>query len=225
MADKPNRVLVTRAKGRTDALSAALVAGGARPIHVPLIAFEPTGAAWPRVQPGDVLAVTSATAVDYLDEAVTDCLIAAVGPTTRAALEARGLQVAICPHRGLAEALVAALGDLRGRRVLYPRAVVVPPEFERRLAEAGAEVLAIGVYRTTEPEVGSLPPAEVITLASGSAARHLARLDTTGRLAVIGPSTARVCRQLGLRVDAVATPHTSAGLASAALGLLPQHLG
>ena len=220
MRSQPNRVLVTRATGRASALVRALEAGGAAAVHVPLIAFEPTGAALPVTAPDDLLVLTSATAVEHLDPAGISCPIAAVGPSTRAALEARGLEVWLHPPRALAEALVEALGDLAGRRVVYPRAEVVPPGFEARLRAAGAEVVSVPVYRTVATEVPALPEVEVVTLASGSAARHLARLEHSGRIAAIGPSTARVCRELGLEVAVVADPHTSEGLAAAALSLI-----
>ena len=195
-----------------------LAEGGATPVHVPLIAFEATGARVRHVGPDEVLAITSATAVEYLDPSGIHGQIAAVGPSTRAALEARHLSVHICPERGLAEAL---LPHLAGRRVVYPRAEVVPPAFERALLEAGADVSAVAVYRTLEPRVLELPEVEVITLASGSAARHLARLDHSAPIVAIGPSTAAVCAEVGLEVTAVASPHTSAGLAEAALKALP----
>ncbi|MCA9662545.1 MAG: uroporphyrinogen-III synthase, partial [Myxococcales bacterium] len=83
--------------------------------------------------------------------------------------------------RALADALADALVDLTGRRVLYPRAETVPPDFEARLRQAGAELIPIPLYETVCPEGSreamiSARPFSVITLASGSAARHLAAL-------------------------------------------------
>lgn len=211
---------MTRAKGRGLRLVELLERGGAEVLNIPLIEFEPTGVAWPAPRPGDVLTITSATAVEYLPERAREAWIAAVGPSTSQALQRRGFPVALCPERGLADALADALGDLSGRRVIYPRAERVPPAFEERLQSAGAEVVAVPVYRTLEPPVDALPPVEVIALASGSAARHLARLEHRGRIVAIGPSTAAVCRAVGLEVAAVASPHTSDGLAAAILELL-----
>ena len=94
----------------------------------------------------------------------------------------------------------------------------------------GAALLRAPLYRNVAPPgageaLDAALPAAVIALASGSAARHLAALgrDLGGaRIAAIGPSTARVCRELGLEVSAVADPHTAAGLAAAIRGLIRQ---
>ncbi|MCB9742504.1 MAG: uroporphyrinogen-III synthase [Alphaproteobacteria bacterium] len=112
--------------------------------------------------------------------------------------------------------------------MLYPRAESVPPRFEQRLTQAGAEVVPIPLYRTVCPAgaaeaLDAARPFSVITLASGSAARHLAAMgvDLEGaHVVAIGPSTAGIAELLGLRVRAVARPHTAEGLALAALAVL-----
>ncbi|MCB9765300.1 MAG: uroporphyrinogen-III synthase [Alphaproteobacteria bacterium] len=224
------RALVTRAEGENDTLRDALVRGGAEVVAVPLIAFQATGCAIPAPRPGDVVALTSATAARALAAVGRDDLLrvgtlAVVGPRTEAEVRALGVIPALTPRRALADALADALGDLTGRRVLYPRAEVVPPRFEQRLRAAGAEVVPIPLYRTVcPPGAGALLdaalPVDVITLASGSAARHLVALGRDlghARIVAIGPSTAREARALGLTVAAVADPHTAEGLAAAAL--------
>lgn len=111
--------------------------------------------------------------------------------------------------------------------MLYPRAEQVPPALETDLAAAGAELVSVPLYRTVCPAEAATAlraalPAQVITLSSGSAARHLAALLAQEGLAlgdaalvVIGPSTAKVCAALALPVAAVASPHTAEGLARA----------
>lgn len=227
------RVLVTRASGRGDVLAERLRAGGAEVVEVNLLGFAATGAALPAVQPGDWLLLTSATVIPFIVEQsehfVAQCeKIAAVGPATAAALRGLSRVPDVVPEVALGARMVAAMGDLRGRRVIYPRAAEVPPELEQALRAAGATVVTVPIYRTACPPgaaeaLRAAMPVAVVTLASGSAARHLAGAGVdlgAAEVAVIGPSTAAVARSLGLRVDAIADPHTAEGLADAALALI-----
>ncbi len=189
-------------------------------MEVPLLAFEATGTPLPTQW--DVLAFTSATAVHYWSGPLSG-FVAAVGPRTA---EALGGRAQLVPPRALASALAEALGDLSGRTVCYPRAEVVNPAFEKALSEAGARVLAVPVYRTVLPDTAASQlaaalPVDLVALASGSAARHLAELGGAGCSVVcIGPSTEGEARRCGLSVAAVADLHTSEGLAAACLALL-----
>ena len=71
--------------------------------------------------------------------------IAAIGPATRAEIEALGLKVTVMPEEYVAESLLEAFAahDLAGRRVLLPRAAVardlVPTELTRRGASVERE--------------------------------------------------------------------------------------
>lgn len=233
-AQEQHKVIVTRARGDNGTQRTVLEAGGVEVLEVPLIAFRPTGAPIPALEPGDLVVLTSATAVGQLvarrrvDLLYAD-FVAAVGPSTARAMESVSRSPDLIPRRALADALADALGDLQGRRVLYPRAETVPPRFEERLRRAGAELIPIPLYRTVCPEGArealiSARPFSVITLASGSAARHLAELglDLEGvHLVAIGPSTAGVAERAGLQVRLIARPYSAEGLAMAALSLLP----
>ncbi|MCB9745230.1 MAG: uroporphyrinogen-III synthase [Alphaproteobacteria bacterium] len=226
-------MLVTRARGDNGTQRALLEAAGVAVVEVPLIAFRPTGAPIPALEPNDLVVLTSATAVGQLvarrrvDLLYAD-FVAAVGPSTARAMQSVSRAPDLVPRRALADALAEALGDLRGRRVLYPRAETVPPDFEARLRQAGAELIPIPLYETVCPEGSreamiSARPFSVITLASGSAARHLAALglDLEGvHLVAIGPSTAGVAERAGLEVRVIARPHTAEGLVAATLSLL-----
>ena len=163
-------VLVTRAEGRNASLVQGLGAAGFQPVVCPLLAFEATGAPLP--SSWDVLAFTSATAVAFWTGPLRG-FIAAVGPRTAEALPRVDLQ----PQRALAAALAEALGDLRGKRVCYPRAEVVSPAFEEALRAAGAEVDSVPVYRTVLAPGAVLPEHDGVALASGSAARRQRPLE------------------------------------------------
>ena len=175
----------------------------------PLLRFEATDAALPTAW--DVLVFTSANAVAFWSGPF-EGVLAAVGPKTAALLP----RVDVMPTTALGSALVAALAEVgvRGRRVCYPRAEEVPPDFERALEDEGAIVLGVPVYRTV-PTSPRLPDHDRVALASGSAARNYARLGGKAPCVCIGPSTAAVALECGLTVAAVASPHTSEGLAAA----------
>lgn len=185
-------------------MCAALRARGLEPVHVPLIAFEAVRHELPAA---DLYVLSSATALAFTDLAGRD--VAVVGEATARAAHEHGARVVLTADN-LAQDLAARLAALPGRHVHVCAEVVTRP-----LGHACV------VYRTVETAVAALPDVDVITLASGSAARHLARLGCTAPILCIGPSTATACRELGLTVAGVAHPHTSGGLAA----LAEQHLG
>ncbi|MGH9578836.1 MAG: uroporphyrinogen-III synthase, partial [Terriglobales bacterium] len=160
--------------------------------------------------------------------------IAAIGPATRSAIEARGLHVQVMPREYVAEAVVRALRRrVRGQRVLLMRAAVARDVIPRSLRRAGARVDVVEAYRTTAPPGSAqrirgvlkdpkLKP-DYITFTSSSTARNfIAMLGCDGReqlagvkLASIGPVTSATLGELGLRAHIEATTYTVAGLAQA----------
>ena len=79
--------------------------------------------------------------------------IAAVGPATRAALEAAGLRAAFMPQAFNGAALAAELAPhLPGQRVLLPRSDRAAAELPAALRGAGADVTEVVAYRTAAPE-------------------------------------------------------------------------
>ncbi len=125
---------------------------------------------------------------------------------------------------------VAALSRAfpRGRgRVLCPRADVAPEGLERALEAKGWTAERVDAYRTRLPR--SLPAearralrdgtVDAITFTSASTVRGFmaagGRAERPVRLVCIGPVTAKEARAQGLRVHAVADPHTTEGLVAA----------
>jgi uroporphyrinogen III methyltransferase/synthase len=158
--------------------------------------------------------------------------IAAIGPATAEALRQHGLRADYAPAEALTSAILGDFQqrDLRGARVLLPRADIAPPDLADGLAALGAEVQSIVAYRTVPAEglaseARRVLAAEVVDVAcftSSSTVRNLVdALDGDGSLlapltiACIGPVTAATARELGLRVDVVAGDHTVAGLVAA----------
>jgi uroporphyrinogen-III synthase len=130
------------------------------------------------------------------------------------------------PEVATGAALAAALArEVRGRRVLVPRAEEGRAELVDGLAAAGAEVIAPAAYRTVAADAASLAPLgelldagriDAVVFASPSAARSAVAALGAARLAraavgAIGPTTAEEARALGL---AVAIEPSSPGAAA-----------
>ena len=245
------RIVVTRAKDQADALGQRLHALGADVIELPTIEIQPASD-YARLDQAitelgcyDWLIFTSANGVRFflerLDHSRTDlrslrAKICAIGPATRAAVEALHLKVDLMGKEYVAESLVDAFAghDLAGKRVLLPRAAVardvVPVELERR----GARVDVVEAYRTVIPAKAAERARQLfaaprrpdcITFTSSSTVRNF--VSAAGcqmlegvRVATIGPVTSDTARTLGIRVDAEAQPFTIDGLVNAVLRLL-----
>jgi len=241
------RVVVTRAKGQADALSAKLRALGADAIELPTIEIRPPSDSGPldraiaQLPTYDWLIFTSANGVHYFVERLRRspfdwralrARICAIGPATRAAIEALDLKVDLMGKEYVAEGLIAAFApyDLGGKRVLLPRAAVardlVPAELTRR----GAQVDVVEAYRTVMPEdtparakqilSGTRLP-DCITFTSSSTVQNLAAavdgVPLGVKVASIGPITTQTARSLGIAVTAQARVFTVDGLVEAVL--------
>jgi uroporphyrinogen-III synthase len=132
----------------------------------------------------------------------------------------------------VAEEIAAGIGDVRGQRVLLPRADKARQALAQDLREKGAVVDEVVAYRTTAAPSGDLQAIfdsgkiDIVTFTSSSTAKNLAAAlgeDAVGEtlagtlVACIGPVTARTAQTLGIRVDVVAREHTIQGLVDAIL--------
>src|SRR5947209_3793189 len=120
------RVVVTRARAQSSALSAKLKLLGAEVVEAPAIRIEPRP---PQdidsrvAQIGDyaLVCLTSPNGAEILLEALeragrharalAGCVVAAIGPGTAAELRRHGIRADVIPQRSIAEALVEALAD------------------------------------------------------------------------------------------------------------------
>jgi len=174
--------------------------------------------------------------VERLDRSVFDwrslrARICAIGPATRAAIEALHLKVNLMGVEYVAEGLVAAFADfdLAGKKILLPRAAVardlVPVELTRR----GAQVDVVEAYRTVMPDDAPARAAEVfahkpdwITFTSSSTVQNFVAAAGAGALegvkvASIGPVTSKTARDSGIEVTVEAAKFTVDGLVEAIL--------
>jgi uroporphyrinogen III methyltransferase/synthase len=158
--------------------------------------------------------------------------VAAIGPSTAAALKTLGKEPDYVPKEFLSERIVSGLGDLNGKRILLPRADIASRALPDRLREQGAHVDEVVAYRTVVPEDSSLARLQeilnhgldVVTFTSPSTVRNLAHVAQVGdlgimlsgvKVACIGPVTAEEAKSFGVHVDIVASNHTIEDLVEA----------
>ncbi|MFC2029173.1 uroporphyrinogen-III C-methyltransferase [Chloroflexota bacterium] len=242
------RVLVTRTRQQASALSARLRTLGADALELPTIRITPPedweslDSSIAEISSYDWIVFTSTNGVAYfferLDRAGLDARalhgirLAAIGPTTAAELGVRGLRPDYVPGEYVAEAVAAGLGDVRGRRVLLPRADIARPALANLLRAGAAEVAEVAAYRTVRPDSAPdelqdlLAEINIATFTSSSTVRNLtamaqdaglnlARALGHATVACIGPVTAETARKTGLHVDVMAATYTIDGLVEA----------
>jgi uroporphyrinogen III methyltransferase/synthase len=157
--------------------------------------------------------------------------VAAIGSTTADRLAERGIAADFVPDELVSEAMVDGLRrhGLEGRRVLLPNADIARKALATGLSELGATVDEVAVYRTSPADGVEARLQDVIadgidvaTFTSSSTATNLVSLldGSVDRLseatiACIGPITAATARELGLKVDIIASEHTISGLVDA----------
>jgi uroporphyrinogen III methyltransferase/synthase len=172
----------------------------------------------------------------YDPRVATRARIAAVGRATADALAANGISADLLPETATSAGVAAALGPGRGR-IFVPRAAGAPQEATDALRSQGWSVDEVVAYVThiggsaTVGESIRTRGFDIVTFTSGSTVRGfaarlsaveagLAPNDPSGRkVACIGPTTAKVAREVGFRVDAVATEPSTEGLVEAVLEL------
>ncbi len=234
------RIVVTRAREQASELRVQLEALGAEVLELPAIRVEPIAFAFPRLHRYAWLVFTSANGVRAffergLDAAGLDARalgglrLAAIGPGTADALEARGLRPDLVPDRFVAESLLDAFPapGTPGERVLVVRPEEARDVLPEGLGERGHTVDVLPVYRTVraEPDAAILDrirsgDVDAWTFISSSTVTSfveaLGRVPEPQAVVVsIGPVTSTTARERGLRVDAEADPHTIVGLVAA----------
>ncbi|GIV16184.1 MAG: hypothetical protein KatS3mg022_1619 [Armatimonadota bacterium] len=242
------RVLITRPKGQAENLAEQLRVLGAEPILLPTIAilppeeWQPVDDAIRALEQFYWVVFTSVngvrTFIGRMGElgvpvsVLAGRRLATIGPATARVLEQACRTPDVIPDEFLSDALPDALGDVKGLRILLPRADIARKEMAHELRRRGAEVVEIAVYRVQQQigeagaQLAGQPKPDYITLTSPSTARSLARmLEEAGRinwmatvpLICIGPVTAEAVRELGYQPARVANEHTIQGLIQAIL--------
>jgi uroporphyrinogen-III synthase len=224
------RIVITRPEA--ERMADELGRLGAEVTIVPLIEIRPAEGraledAIDSIASYDWVVLTSVNGVTAVAQGLASMVggstrVAAVGPVTAEAIRDTGLEPAFVASRA-SDDIAAGLGEIEGKRVLLPQADVAEPHLAEELRGRGAQVDAVVAYRTVlvEPPMWGILPlriADAVVLASGSACRSLAAAGGAGggaMLVCIGPKTAKVAREVGLKVGLVADETTSDGIIQA----------
>jgi uroporphyrinogen-III synthase len=242
------RIVVTRAPEQSEELLDRLRDAGAEPLSLPMVRFlEPTDftaldQAIALLGDFDWVVLTSANAVRFFLARCRELdrwpgggkpKIAAVGPATRASLEAAGLQAAFVPQTFNGAALAAELApQLPGRRVLLPRSDRAEDDLPAALRVAGADVTEVVAYLTAAPErlddasIGMIcqgqvdaviffSPSAVQQFAGAVGAETFAQIGGRTPLVAVGPVTASAIRKAGSLAAVEAPRATSGGVVEA----------
>jgi len=245
-----HRILITRARHQVDPFRRELVDLGAAVLEIPTIEIrrlpsdERVTKAIKNLDRTAFVIFASANAVDIFFQmllasgadarALHSCKLCAIGQETADALVARGLRPELVTSEYTAEGLANALEgwELNGLRVLVPRAEVARDALPSLLANRGAEVDILPVYRAVcPPDAGPAlirlfegEGVDVITFTASSTVSNFVRAFPEDRLpailgdaeiACMGPVTADTARKLGLPVSIVAREYTTHGLVQA----------
>ena len=248
------RVLVTRPREMAVELIEQLESMGAEAIEAPMIQIEPPEDYGPldtacrEVASFDWIVFSSANAVEsfmqrlfatpYDLRELKGVKLCAVGPTTADRLARYNLKVDLTPQEYRAESLLQAISettDVRGLRVLLPRADIGRELVAEGLRKRGAEVTEVVAYRTvaTEPESEGEPDIyrmlldrriDVVTFTSASAVRNFVKalgaepaadLLRTTVVASIGPLTAEAASRYNIRTNVMPAQYTVPALVHA----------
>jgi uroporphyrinogen-III synthase len=201
------KVLLTRPEGRNEQLAEALRAAGHEVVCEPLIAVEALGDDPIDLDGYDWLILTSAAGAHELRRRARGSArrVAAIGRATAEAFGGADLVARESTQEGLLAELPRPAG-----RVLFAGA-----EGARRLLVEELDADFVPLYRTRELRPENMPVADLVVLASSSAARALAKVATGIPVVSIGPETTSAAEDLGMRVVAEATTHDLEGLISA----------
>jgi uroporphyrinogen III methyltransferase / synthase len=224
-------VAVTRARAQASGLALRLSELGAEVLETPAIRIEPRTVVLARPERYDIVCFTSPNGVRiYFDalgrdaRALAGATVAAIGPGTAAELERHGIRADVVPERFVAEGLLEALPDVKGKNVLVARAAAARDALPEGLRERGASVHVLPLYDTVAEPLSAeqhraLKDATYVTFTSSSTVRFF--LDGDGvlpdgaRVVSIGPITSETLREHCIEPHVEAARHDIDGLVTA----------
>ncbi|MEA3427717.1 MAG: uroporphyrinogen-III C-methyltransferase [Thermodesulfobacteriota bacterium] len=244
------KIVVTRAREQASELVKLLSDLGAECLECPAIKvvppddWQPLDRAIENLSSYDWLIFTSVNGANFFFErlfkqnmdvrALSNLRTASIGPATAKRMFDFGLKSDIVPKSYIAESVIEAFAneDIKGKRILLPRAKEARPILPVELAKMGAEVDEITAYRTKEVrdnvdlllsrlEEGTI---DLITFTSSSTVKNFHALMPPAKfndlmkgvtVAAIGPITADTAKTLGFDVHIIAESYTIPGLGDA----------
>jgi uroporphyrinogen III methyltransferase/synthase len=246
------RILVTRAREQASSFVELLEAQGAEVLQFPLIEFAPPETWRPldqaieRLETYRWVIFTSANGVEAFflrlqalrqdARRLGAAKICAIGPATAEILERHSIIPDVVPREFRAEGVIEAFAqyDLRGARILLPRAEVARDLLPKELEELGATVEVVPAYRTVRADANREllkqllqdRKIDLVTFTSSSTVTTFMELLGTENLkallegvqiACIGPITAATAEGFGVTVNIQPKQYTIPALAEAVL--------
>jgi uroporphyrinogen III methyltransferase/synthase len=246
------RIVVTRAREQASGFLARLTELGAACIEFPTIQVVPPKSwdaldrAMMRLERYQWLLFTSVNGVKYFFERLehlgldmrklNDIKVGAIGPKTAEAVYRKGIKPDLVPDEYRAEAVVDAFRkwDVKGIKILLPRAAKAREVLPMGLVKMGASVDEIPAYQTVQSDHdkgrvrGMLEKGEIdmVTFTSSSTVsnfvemfreerKHLIEWMAKVAIACIGPITARTAEEKGLSVSLIPEEYTIEALTNA----------
>ncbi len=244
------KIVVTRAREQASDLVKLLTDLGAECLECPTIKIVPPDDWKPldmtieNLPSYDWLVFTSVNGVSFFFDrlftkdkdvrVLSNLRTASIGPATAKRLFDFGLKSDIVPKNYRAESIVEAFAkeNIKGKKILLPRAKEARPILPIELTKMGAKVDEVTAYCTKEVhdkadllltrlEEGTI---DLITFTSSSTVKNfkslippekLERLMKGVTVASIGPITADTARELGFEVHIIAESFTIPGLCKA----------
>ena len=246
------RIVVTRAREQASGFLGRLTELGAECIEFPTIqvvppkSWDPLDRAMMRLERYQWLLFTSVNGVKYFFDRLgdlgldvrelKDMKVGAIGPKTAEAVHRKGIRPDLVPDEYRAEAVVEAFKkwDVKGIKILLPRAAKAREILPTELVKMGASVDEIPAYQTVKPDhdkgrvKGMLEKGEIdmVTFTSSSTVsnfvemfraekRHLKAWMAHVDVACIGPVTAKTAEEKGLPVSLISEEYTIEALTGA----------
>jgi uroporphyrinogen III methyltransferase/synthase len=243
------RIVVTRAREQASELIKILTDLGADCLAIKIVPPEdltPLNQAIRNLDAYDWIVFTSVNGVTFFFEqlfsdqkdvrALNHMRTAAIGPATAKRLLDFGLNSDIVPETYRAESVVEAFSkeDIKGKKILLPRAKTARPILPDELTKMGANVDEIAAYQTikdlqnADELINGLEEKtiDLITFTSSSTVKNFKELLPADKfkqlidgvtVASIGPITTETAGKLGFEVDISADEFTITGLCEAIL--------
>lgn len=238
-------IVITRPEKQADDLAQLLTKQGANPIFFPTIKIVPSpdwrklDAALRKIDKYDWIIFTSANGVQFFFKRLMEkgkdirdlsgIKICCIGPATAKQVEARGIKVDLVPDEFIAEGILDSFAamNLRGKKILIPRAAKARDILPQGLKKKGASVDVVTAYQTLNSgkkkeafeELFAENKVDVITFTSSSTVTNFVEIMGTNyslpphvQIACIGPVTAETARKTGFDIDIQQDEYTMEGL-------------
>ncbi len=236
------RIVVTRARKQASSFVKLLEAEGAQAIEIPMIEIVPPqnhkelDRAIDNLSRYNWIIFTSVNGVEFFFKRLKKrkmdikklkgIKLATIGEKTAKAVEDYGLTVDIIPNDFRAEGLIESFNNknIKGKKILIPRARDAREILPLELENMGAEVHVIIAYETKKPDIDKIEDIkemlyegtiDVITFTSSSTVRHFfsivgkeKELFSKSTIACIGPITAKPLREIGVEPDVICNKYT-----------------